>query len=348
MILEAIKIEKTIGDRLLFSVDQLRISRQDRIGLIGRNGTGKTTLVELLTGLQKPDKGEIATCASIETIPQLKKQETHQSGGEITQEYINKAFAKAPDILFADEPTTNLDVKRVEQLEQKLIRFKGAIVVISHDRKFLDRVCNKIWEVDHQTITVYKGNFSDYIAIKELKKRQQMVEYEKYQKKKKQLEQANELKKQKANTMIKPPSKRMGYSESKLWKVQKGTKQKVMHQSIEALETRIDKLVKVERPKQLPTVKMSLPSQLVMKNQTIIRVQNINTSIDGRTLWENASFRFRNGTKTAIIGPNGCGKTTLVKSIIQEIEGVRMGTGVKWGYFSQDLDTLDINLFSKM
>ncbi|MCH5583481.1 ATP-binding cassette domain-containing protein [Shimazuella sp. AN120528] len=341
IMIEANHLKKTIGERLLFSIDQLRIAKGDRIGLIGRNGSGKTTLLNILMGTESFDEGEIHNRAKISLIPQIQRNMSNQSGGERTNAAIQAAFAKSPDILFADEPTSNLDIESVRQLEQKLLRFKGAMIIISHDRAFLDTICNKIWEVENQTVTVFAGNYHMYTTWKEQQRKREALEYEQYQKKKKQLEHAILLKKQKAEKMIKPPSKRMGTSESRLWKMQKGTKQKGVHQSIEALETRISKLEKIEKPKNLPVVKMNVASESTLPNKTVIQAKDITASVDGKVLWEKASFSIQTGSKTAIIGANGSGKTTLIKRLQSKSDDIYVSTGVKFGYFSQHIDILD-------
>jgi pleuromutilin/lincosamide/streptogramin A transport system ATP-binding/permease protein len=341
ILIEANNISKTIGERLLFSADQLRIAKKDRIGLIGRNGTGKTTLLKILSGKEPIDTGEIINQAKIGMISQIQEESSSQSGGEKTKAAIQAAFAGSPDIVFADEPTSNLDIESVEQVEQKFLRFKGSMVIISHDRSFLDKVCNKIWEVENEIITVFAGDYSTYTTWKETQRKRVTEEYEQYQKKKKQLEHAILLKKQKAEKMIKPPSKRMGYSESKLWKMQKGTKQKGVYQSIDALETRISKLERVEKPKGLPEVKMNVPSESMLSNKTAIQIKNFAALIKEKVLWEEASFSIRTGSKTAILGTNGSGKTTLIKLLLQSDDRIQLAKGIKWGYFSQNIDILD-------
>ncbi|WP_282935899.1 ribosomal protection-like ABC-F family protein [Paenibacillus sp. RC67] len=347
IILEAKGIEKRIGDRLLFKADHLRVGERDRIGIVGRNGAGKTSLLSILAGVVEPDHGRVWTSSSHQVIPQLKKedtlQETTKSGGEITMLYIEQAFAVNPDIVFADEPTMNLDVERIKQLEQYFLNFIGAIVVISHDRTFLDTVCNVIWEVDAAKVTVYKGTYSDYYQQKQLEKRQHQERYEDYVRKRSDLERAVLLKQNKAQGMLKAP-KRMSSSEAKLAKDKKGTTQAGVHQSIKALETRIEKLERVEKPREATQVKIDLPNELSFKNQTIIRLDRLVAKLEDRTLWQDVSLRIRFGEKVALNGANGSGKTTLLKKIINQEAGVHIAPGCKLGYFSQNLDILKPDL----
>ncbi|WP_010500862.1 ribosomal protection-like ABC-F family protein [Paenibacillus elgii] len=337
--LEALQLEKSIGDRLLFAADQLRVAEQDRIGIVGRNGAGKTILLQVLAGRMEADQGTVSVSGTVGYIPQLQEDDAGKSGGELTSRSIEEALAGKPDLLFADEPTTNLDMEHIAWLERGFADFPGAIVIISHDRSFLDRVCSQIWELEGQRITVFKGNYSDYDAQKQLAKRQQQEKYEEYVTRKQELERAIALKKQKAVHMLKPPS-HMGTSESRLWKMQKGTKQKGMHQSIKAIETRIDKLERVEKPRELPQVKMDIPDAAAFRSRAVLRVERLSASVGRRTLWKNASFQLKSGEKAALIGPNGSGKTTLIRKIIRAEEGVHLVPGLRIGYFSQNLDIL--------
>ncbi|MGC4378345.1 Vga family ABC-F type ribosomal protection protein [Fictibacillus sp. Mic-4] len=341
IILEANHLEKSIKDRKLFAARKLRIQEGDRIGLVGRNGSGKTTLLSILAGEQKADTGTITTTATRYLLPQLKKNDSYKSGGEITKRYIDKALAAKPDILFADEPTTNLDTERVEALETHLKRFRGAILLVSHDRYFLDQLCTKIWEIEEGEVTEFSGNYTRYLEQKERLRHEQQESYEKYVAKKKQLERATQLKEQKANQMVKPPSKRMGTSESRLWKMQHATKQKKMHQNIKALETRVEKLEKVEKPKDWPPIKMDLPNGEEILGRHVIQVNHLSMNFAERVLWKDATFTIKGGDKVAIIGNNGVGKTTLLKQILADVEGVTISPAVKVGYFSQSLDILN-------
>lgn len=341
MILEAKNIELTIKDRKLLDIDQLYIHNMDRIGVVDRNGSGKTTLLSILSGEIEADKGEVMTTVSRYYLPQLQKMDTFKSGGEITKCYIDKALATKAEILFADEPTTNLDARSIEELEKHLIRYRGTIVLVSHNRYFLDQICTKIWEIEEGNIKEFIGNYTNYVEQKELLRRKQKDEYEKFITKKRQLERATKLKEQNAKKMIKPPSKRMGTSESRLYKMEYATKQKKMHQNIKALETRVEKLENVKKPKELPAIKMNLPNGEQILGRNVVRVKNLSVNFEDHVLWRDASFVIKGGEKVAIIGNNGSGKTTLLKQILLRVPKVSISPAVKIGYFSQKIDILE-------
>lgn len=338
LLLEANQLKKSVQDRLLFQADQLRIYRGDRIGLVGRNGTGKTTLLSILGGNLVPDEGMITTHSSRHLLPQLKRTDTTQSGGEVTREYINKALAVKPEILFADEPTTNLDTQRLEQLEQQLNRFQGAIVLVSHDRAFLDALCTKIWEIDENNVTEYKGNYSAYTKQKELQKRQHEEAYDEFVKKKKQLEEAIRLKEQKAERATKAPKN--GSELSKFSSPYFAKKQKKLQKTASALETRMEQLEEVEKPKHLSVIKMSLPNEEAILNRTVATVEPHELKAGQKKLFKTPYFKIKGGEKTAIIGHNGSGKTTFLKDVVNGSPKTTVSPACKIGYFSQNLDIL--------
>ncbi|WP_062110598.1 Vga family ABC-F type ribosomal protection protein [Bacillus niameyensis] len=342
LVLEAKNVKFYVRDRLLFDIEHLQIQQQDRIGLVGKNGSGKTTLMELLTQMRQPDSGSIISYANTELLPQLKNTNTTKSGGEVTQDYINRALAKKPEILMADEPTTNLDTEHIEKLEKQLHRWQGALVLVSHDREFLDSLCTTIWELENGKVTIYKGNYSDYVEQKDIERQQQENAYEQYEKKKKQLEEALVLKEQKAERATKLP-KKTSASEARITgaKPYFANKQKKLRKAAKAIETRLEKLEKVEKVKDQPAIKMNLPNEEAFKGRIILRVENVSCNIGQRILWSEASFHVKGGDKVAIIGANGSGKTTLIKKVIHQEEGITLSPSVKLGYFSQNLDVLD-------
>lgn len=342
MLLEAHDLKLYIKDRLLIDAGRLHIDKGDRIGLVGKNGSGKTTLLMALAGRRSPDEGTVITHTVPEILPQLKQTETTKSGGELTQEYIVAAISKEPGMLFLDEPTTNLDTDHIEWLEKLLFNWQGAFVIVSHDRAFLDALCTTIWEIDEGQVKTYKGNYSDYAGQKELELEQQKLAYEKYEQKKRQLEDALRLKEKKANRATKAPRK-VSKSETKITgaKPYFAKKQKKLQKAAKAIETRLEKLEKVGKIKEQRPIKMNLIHQETFKGRIVLRVKDVPGVVGERILWKETSFFVRGGDKLAIIGPNGCGKTTLVKKIIRQDDGITLSPSMKIGYFSQNLNILD-------
>lgn len=372
MLLEATGIQIYVKDRLLIDAPQLVIAENERIGIVGRNGSGKTTLIEVLAGIRKPDAGMVKTRAKRELIPQLRRAESVKSGGELTQEAIREALIRNPEILLADEPTTNLDTAHIEWVEKKLRDWHGAVVLISHDRAFLDSLCTTIWEVADGKIGLYKGNYSAYAEQKELERRQHEHAYENYMREKRQLEAAIRAKEAKAARATKKP-KQVSPSEAKITgaKPYFAKKQKKLQKAAKSMETRLEKLEKVEKPREHPPIHMDVPHHEAFRGRIVMRVRDLSGRIGDRLLWHPVSFFVRGGDKLAIIGPNGCGKTTLVKTILQagigeswndddalgicrdavrsaaqgvpvKQDAISIAPSVKFGYFSQNLNILDV------
>ncbi|OEH86972.1 ABC transporter [Desulfuribacillus stibiiarsenatis] len=343
ILLEAHNLNHYIKDRLLLNINHLQIHKNDRIGLVGHNGSGKTTLLHVLANIIKPDYGNVTHYAYVELLPQLKETKTTKSGGEVTQAYINEAIIKAPELLLADEPTTHLDAEHIEWLEKKLIQWKGAFVVISHDRTFLDALCTKIWEINEGELTEYHGNYTDYMEHKAIEQRQRELAYENYMAKKKQLESAILLKEQKAAKAVKTP-KNVSNIEASKTKPYYAQKQKKLQKNAKAIETRLEKLEKVEPVKIVSAIKMDLPNWENFHSRTILSVQNSKGIVGNRILWEETNFSAKGGEKLAITGANGSGKTTLLHKLIHQEDGIRFSPSVKIGYFSQTLNIIDKEL----
>ncbi|MDQ0270563.1 Vga family ABC-F type ribosomal protection protein [Cytobacillus purgationiresistens] len=344
ILLEGSYLKIYIKERCIADIEKLTIQKQDRIGLVGRNGSGKTTLLEVLAGKRAPDEGSFSHKTQIELLPQLKQTDSHKSGGELTQDYIKASLARNPEILLADEPTTNLDTSHIEWLEKIMNRWQGAFILVSHDREFLDALCTKIWEIEDGKLKEYNGNYSDYKAQKEQELLQQKNAYEDYERTKSQLENALDMKVRKAERATKKP-KNLSASEASITgaKPYFAKKEKKLLKTAKAIETRLEKLDKVEKIKDLPTIKMDLPNERAFKNRIVLRVTDTPGIIGDRTLWKPATFHIKGGDKLAIIGPNGSGKTTLLKKIMNQTEGFSVSPAMKIGYFSQNIDILNTN-----
>lgn len=344
ILIELNKIKKTINALTLFEADRLMIDKQARIGLVGKNGSGKSTLLNLIAGNQELDRGQIKRSGSITLLPQLKTTDTSESGGEVTQRYIDHAVAEKADLLLADEPTTNLDQNRIKQLTNQLNRWQGGLILVSHDRFFLDQVCDEIWEIDQQKINIYPGNYSDYREQKQLQIDQQEEAYHQHVQKKKQLERALVKKEQKAQRATKKP-KNVSPSEARITgaKPYFAKKQKKLHQTKKSIETRLEQMEHVDKVYQEAPMKMEHPEAEKLSGRTILRIEDLPGKIADRKLWESANFQVNGNDKIAIIGNNGVGKSTLIKKIINQVNGVQLSPAVKIGYFDQKLKKLNLN-----
>ncbi|GAA0356041.1 ABC-F type ribosomal protection protein [Alkalibacterium iburiense] len=335
-------VKKSFGDRLLFEVDHLSVHKGNRIGLVGTNGSGKTTLLKLLSGEIEPDEGSLESHALISFLPQLKESSQTKSGGEVTADYVIQALNEKSQVLLADEPTTHLDMNHIEWVEKAFLKYHGAYIVISHDRAFLDNVCETIWELDNQTIKIYSGNYSDYKEEKEKEKQFQQTEHEKYIKKSKQLQEAKVMKAKQARdaTKRKVP---VGDSEYNL----KGasdyfqSKAKKLHSVQKSIETRLDKLEKVEKPKEDGIVKMEVPDSEMIRQRFIIRGFDFEGHVPGKLLWKPVNISLKGGEKVGLIGSNGSGKTTLIRQLLSGHPDLVLSPAMKTGYFAQNLNTLD-------
>lgn len=329
-LIRAQNIKKEIAERQLFHIEELVIHEKSRIGLVGVNGSGKTTLLSILSGETEPDSGHLERNTSVRLLPQLKRTNTTKSGGEVTAEYIIQALNESVQVLLADEPTTHLDTKHVEWVEKEFQVFRGAFVVISHDREFLDHICDTIWELKDGGLTVYSGNYPQYVSEKEKEREQQQTKYEEYVKKAKQLEEAKKKREQHASNIE---------GESKHFYFRK--KAKKMNKTAKSLEKRVEQLEKVDKPEKVNTVKMELVNMDAIRNRFIVRGFDVSGNVANKQLWEAADFTLKGGEKAALIGDNGSGKTTLLRKILHGAEGVTVSPAAKIGYFAQNLSVLN-------
>ncbi|POP32411.1 ABC-F type ribosomal protection protein [Lactonifactor longoviformis] len=356
MLLEAHNLEKGYGIQKLFSIDKLEIGENDRIGLVGANGCGKSTLLKILSGQTEADAGTIKASCSIAYITQ--EQETEgdtsayllsrmnlkdsacKSGGEKTRLAIAAAFSRETKLLFADEPTTNLDVKGIETLEKMLKGFKGAFVLVSHDRYLLDQVCDTIWEIGDEELRVFPGNFTAWSEQKNREREYALFEYEQYQTEKKHLESAMHQIKHEAEGMRRPP-KRMGSSEWILYKGTAAIQQGHVQNRGKAIEKRLDKLEKKEKPKDLPKISMKMGAEYPMEGKNALTAEHIKIAYGKATIIKDAGFKIAANKCTVMMGPNGTGKTSVLRKIIEQDPAVRLSPQARLGYFAQEHETLD-------
>lgn len=339
-ILEAHNIKKWFGDRLLFSIDNLQISPGEKIGVVGRNSAGKTTFLRMLGYEETTDEGDLRVNGTIAWIKQDPDIASSLSGGEETKHKITKALSAHPSLLLADEPTSHLDIEGVQWLEKQLVRYSGSVLLISHDRELLNNVCTRILEIDGEKSRVYNGNYESFLVQKKQAKKRAQFEYEQVEREKSRLLEAARKKEAKASKMNKPPN-RMGTSESRLYKAGKGSQIAKVAKQATALETRITQLEQKEKTVELPSIQLDLKHHQPLASKTALRLENISKKVGSRVLLHNFTCSIPTGAKVALIGKNGTGKSTLLKLIAADEEGIKCSPQAKLGFFDQKLGSLN-------
>ncbi|MDM5223503.1 ABC-F type ribosomal protection protein [Peribacillus sp. NJ11] len=358
LFLKANDLKKSYGNREVISVDSLHLYSHDRIGLVGKNGEGKTTLLSILAGVKEPDSGYIESYGTVSYIPQI--EETEQeisgeltsiwklpnenqemvSGGERTRRKIAAALTSNANVLIADEPTSHLDVFGIEQLEKDLKSFNGAILLTSHDQSFLNNLCTTIWEVEKGKVTVFEGNYEAYTSQKQAKTEKENKEYEEYTREKNRLKQAAQNLQAKSDSIRKAP-KRMGNSEARLHKRSSGKQKAKLNRSAEAIETRIDKLAKKEKPKEDTPIIFDISEFPSLHSKRVIRFNGCSLSVGSRMLKQHIYGDVPLACRLAINGQNGSGKTTLLKKIVERHAGLYVAKPAKVGFFAQQQENLN-------
>ena len=335
-------ITKNYGDRKIFEIPDLIIQDDQKIGIVGKNGVGKSTFLDIISEDIKPDSGNIKINGKISYIKQLDEIGTNRkvSGGEKMLQTINLSLQENPDILLADEPSSNLDIYNIEYVTKKLKEFKGTLLLISHDRTILDEVCNYIIEIENGEIIEYKGNYSSYKKQKNGKLEREKFEYSQYVKEKNRLEHAIIASKNSAKSMRKTP-KRMGNSEARLHKRESSEIKEKLEGHSKALETRLNHLEIKEKPLPEYNIYFVTPESSKIKSKNIVSCDDFSLEINHKQLLIHVKIYVPSNKKTALLGKNGIGKTTLIKEILSKNNLFSINPQAKIGYFSQDLSILD-------
>jgi len=234
------------------------------------------------------------------------------SGGQQTRVSLGKLLLTQPELLLLDEPTNHLDMESVQWLEDFLKAYPGSVLVVSHDRYFLDRVATKVIELDNKKSKVYKGNYTDFIKTREQNRQIQLHHYE---------SQRREIKRQ-----------------EEVIKTLKSYNREKSIKRAESREKLLSRVERLERPRSEEKMRIRLTPRIESGNDVLL-VDRISKAFGGVSLFQPVSFEIKKGDKVALIGPNGIGKTTLFKIIMKLLSAdsgrVREGVNVKIGYYDQ-------------
>lgn len=360
ILLNAEKISKGYSDRQLLDGCSLAVGQGDKIGLIGVNGTGKSTLLKVMAGVDFPDSGTVTRSGGVRVayLPQnpefapettvlqqvmtgvaidkarakeakvVQQADEYQcksiltqlglsdydqpigqlSGGQKRRVALACALAAESEVLILDEPTNHIDSEMVDWLESYLKRYQGAILMVTHDRYFLERVVNRIVELDRGKLYSYPANYSQYL----------------------------ELKAQREEMALATERKRQSLYRKELAWIQRGARAR----STKA-QFRVDRFEELKKPGYVPDQsKLEVSALSSRLGKKIVEIEKISKSFDGKVLVKDFSYNLLKGDRVGIIGPNGYGKTTLVRMICGLLEPdqgrIVRGETVRIGYFSQE------------
>ena len=348
-LLDVQNISKAFGAHVLFENISFSIAEGQHVGLIAKNGTGKSTLLSLLSGKESVDSGSIIFRRDIkvgflEQQPKFDPEESvldacfnHQgdpdrilkakqiltqlhitdltqpmgqlSGGQQKRIALANVLITEPDLLILDEPTNHLDLEMIEWLEGYLQRGNKTLLMVTHDRHFLDRVCNLILELDNHTVYSYRGNFQYY-----MEKRQERIDATRTE-----IERANNLYRRELEWMRRQPQAR-------------GHKARYREEAFYDLETKAKQRIEERQ--------MRLKSKNVYIGSKIFECQYVSKAFDEKVILKDFYYNFQRFEKMGIVGNNGTGKSTFIKMLLGEVapDNGRFDVGdtVRFGYFSQD------------
>ena len=352
VIMKCKDISKEYGDKVILKNINLDLKLGEKVGIVGENGAGKTTLVNIITGNSVATSGEVIWYKEGIKVGYMKQAtdytnlQSSLSGGERTKALLKSIIYGDFNLLILDEPTNHLDYEGVSWLIKKVNEFKGTIIIISHDRYFLDKTVNKVIEIEDKEVKIYNGNYTAYRDKKKKNFQAQMHAYIEQEKVKEKINnQIAELKKWSNKAHKEAGKKAIETGNKSGGKQFNRAKAKKMDAQVKSKIKRLQKLQVegVDKPKEEGYIVFNGTSAGKI-GSVVLEAKDISKAYDNKVLFNKSSFYIKQGEKVGVYGPNGCGKTTLIKAILgqEEIEGeINISSSRKIGYISQDV--LDIN-----
>lgn len=383
LLLKCINIKKEFKDRIILGNINFHVEMGDRIAVVGNNGAGKTTLANIITGNLNQDSGQliwhkknikigylhqstyytqgefnhmvmtsdkIGISDFFHTSKELGVDNIEEyntlrlenlSGGEKTKLALAKIWAQKPELLILDEPTNHMDYDGVRWLITNIKKYEGTIIIISHDRYFMDQVCNRVIEIEGGIANCYKGNYSAYYTEKKKRYESQLHQYQVQEKNKEAIKKEIIRLKQWSSKGHRDSTKKDGYKEKYRVRAKKKDKQ---------VKSKIKKIEKlnyegIEKPQEEQKITFQFNNN--SKSNKVLEANNIGKRFDDKSLFENSSFYIKSREKIGLYGRNGCGKTTLIKAILNEIKlddgEIYLSPSTKIAYLSQDVGEMDID-----
>ena len=323
MILNISNLSKSyVGQSVLKEVS-FHLEEKEKAAIVGINGSGKTTLLRCILGIEEADEGGIAFSKDKKMaylaqqhadMEQEDEEYESLSGGQKTKKRLEEILMEKPDLLILDEPTNHLDIGSIQWLEKVLKRYDGAVLLVSHDRYFLDKIVTKVIDLERGKARMYLGNYTAYVEKKKMIREAERKAYENQQ---------AEIK----------------HQEAVIEKLKQFNREKSIKRA-ESREKLLSKVERLEQPEDLQNEMRLLFMPREASGNDVLIAKDLGKSFDEKRLFSHGTFSIQRGEHVAVIGDNGTGKTTLLKilnGLIQADEGeFRLGSKVKIAYYDQE------------